>query len=203
MLITPFTRAILCETQHGTTLLEVLVTIVILTIGLLGLAGLQGQTLVAELESFQRAQAVLLMNDMIERISANRNAAASYVTTTPLGTGSVATAACIATPPTTELGRDQCDWGNALLGASETKGTGVNVVKVGGLVNGVGCVELVTAQNNAAGICTPGVYRVTVAWQGSNLTSIPSVTCGTGLYGNERYRRALSSQVSIGLPSCQ
>ena len=199
MLKTAFTRSNLRDTQHGTTLLEVLVTIVILTIGLLGLAGLQGQTLVAELESFQRAQAVLLMNDMIERISANRDAAASYVTTTPLGTGNAPSVACNSSTLVTGVARDQCDWGNALLGAAETKGTS----KVGGLVNGVGCVELVTAQNNAAGVCTPGVYRVTVAWQGSNLTSIPSVACGTGLYGNERYRRALSSQVAIGLPSCQ
>ncbi len=198
MLTTPTFRPLSRATQLGTTLLEVLVTIVILTIGLLGLAGIQGQTLIAELESFQRAQAILLMNDMVERISANRTEAASYVTAQPLGTGSTATAAC-STPPTTQVGLDQCDWGFSLLGSSERKGGN----RVGGIVNGVGCVELVTAQNNTAGICTPGVYRVTVAWQGSNLTSIPSVTCGTGSYGNERYRRAISSQVSVGLPSCQ
>lgn len=185
--------------QQGTTLLEVLVTLVILTFGLLGLAGLQAQILIAELEAFQRAQAVLLMNDMIDRVSANRTNAASYVTTTPLGTGNAPTVACNDSTLTTEVMRDKCEWGNSLLGASEKK-SGNNV---GGLVNGVGCVELVTAENAAAGICQPGIYRVTVAWQGSNLTSIPSVSCGTGLYGNERYRRAISSQVSIGLPSCQ
>ncbi len=189
-------------------MLEVLVTLVILTFGLLGLAGLQAQILIAELEAFQRAQAVLVMNDMIDRISANRTYAASYVTTTPLGTGNVPAVACNDSTLTTEAMRDQCEWGNALLGASEKK-DGVIVsgqvtgVKVGGLVNGVGCVELVTAENAAAGTCQPGIYRVTVAWQGSNLTSIPSVSCGTGLFGNERYRRAISSQVSIGLPSCQ
>ena len=196
MLSTSSSRPNLSDIQQGTTLLEVLVTIVILTIGLLGLAGLQAQTLIAELESFQRAQAVLLMNDMIERISANRPEAASYVTPQPLG--SVATTACSPTP-TTQVGIDQCDWEKALLGSSEKKSGN----SVGGVVNGVGCVELVTAQNNAPGVCTPGVYRVTVAWQGANLTSIPSVTCGSGLYGNERYRRAISSQVSICLPSCQ
>ena len=186
--------------QQGTTLLEVLVTLVILTFGLLGLAGLQAQILIAELEAFQRAQAVLLMNDMIDRISANRTYAASYVTTTPLGTGNAPTVACNDSTLTTEAMRDQCEWGNSLLGASERNASNN---KVGGLVNGVGCVELVTAENAAAGICQPGAYRVTVAWQGSNLTSIPSVSCGTGLFGNERYRRAVSSQISIGLPSCQ
>ena len=53
MLTTPASRPLSRAAQLGTTLLEVLVTIVILTIGLLGLAGIQGQTLIAELESFQ------------------------------------------------------------------------------------------------------------------------------------------------------
>ena len=200
MLTTLSSTSSLRRQQRGTTLLEVLVTLVILTFGLLGLAGLQAQILIAELEAFQRTQAVMLMNDMIERVSANRTFAASYVTTTPLGTGNAPPVACNDSTLTTEAMRDQCEWGNSLLGASE-KNASNN--KKGGLVNGVGCVELVTAEDSAAGTCQPGIYRVTVAWQGSNLTSIPSVSCGTGLFGNERYRRAVSSKVSIGLPSCQ
>ena len=184
------------QAQRGTTLLEVLVTILILTFGLLGLAGLQGQILVAELESFQRAQAVLLMNDMIDRINTNRSFAAAYVMTGTLGTGNTPATSCGSLA--TELLKDQCDWSKALLGASEVKGGG----KVGGLVSGRGCVELVQAENSTAGICTPGVYRVTVAWQGSNMTSAPPVSCGQNLYGDERYRRAISSLVSIGLPAC-
>ena len=197
MLNLPSPSNTLRHTQHGSTLLEVLVTLVILSFGLLGLAGLQTQILIAELESFQRAQAILLMNDMIDRISSNRSNAATYVTTSPLGTGNVPSAAC--NTLTTQVARDQCEWANQLLGASEKKGT----VNIGGLVSGRGCVELVTAANTGAGVCTAGVYRVTVAWQGSNLTSVPAVTCGTGLYGNERYRRALSSQIAIGLPTCK
>ena len=71
-------------------MLEVLVTIVILAFGMLGLAGLQSKIFIAEMESYQRAQAVVLMNSMVERINANRNAAATYVpnpATTTFGTG--------------------------------------------------------------------------------------------------------------------
>ncbi len=194
------------QSERGTTIIEVLVTVVILTIGLLGLAGLQGQMLFAELESYQRAQAVLLMNDMADRITSNRAAAATYITTTPLGTPyptpSAASPPQPATcPATAGVAKDNCEWGNALLGASERKGT----ASVGAMVDARGCVQLVTAENAAAGVCTPGVYLVTVVWQGSNLTTAPnaSVTCGKDYYGDDRYRRAITTRVSVGLPTCQ
>ncbi|MDP3678960.1 MAG: prepilin-type N-terminal cleavage/methylation domain-containing protein, partial [Methylotenera sp.] len=55
--------------QRGALLLEVLVTIVILAIGLLGLAGLQAKLQSSEMESYQRAQALILLNDMASRIA--------------------------------------------------------------------------------------------------------------------------------------
>lgn len=70
----------LAPVQRGTSLIEVLVTLVILTIGLLGLTGLQSRLQVSELEAYQRAQALILLNDMASRVATNRSAAASYVT---------------------------------------------------------------------------------------------------------------------------
>ena len=58
--------------QGGTTMMEVLVSIVIVVIGLLGLAGLQSRASVSEMEAFQRAQALVLLQDMVDRINANR-----------------------------------------------------------------------------------------------------------------------------------
>src|ERR1700682_6285694 len=73
--------------QYGFALLEVLGTVGILAFGMLGLVGLQSKIAVAEVESFQRAQAILLLSDMAERISANRWQAGTYVSTSPVGTG--------------------------------------------------------------------------------------------------------------------
>ena len=182
--------------QEGSSIIEVLVTVVILAIGLLGLAGLQGQILFAELESYQRAQAVLLMNDMVDKMNANRSAAVTYVNPSTIGSGSTLVDCSSAA---VGMAKDECEWGNALRGASEKKGT----ANVGGMVNALGCVTQIAAENATPGVCTPGVYLVTVVWQGVNLTSAPSVTCGQNLYGDDRYRRAISTRVSIGLPSCQ
>lgn len=188
--------------QIGTTLLEVLVTIVILASGLLGLAALQVTLVVAETEAYQRAQAILLVNDMVERITTNRSAAASYVSTVVYGASDTTPPAQCATAPSTQLSRDICDWSRSLQGATETKSTGGTTTQVGGLGGGRGCIELVQAEDATTGVCRPGIYRVTVAWQGLNRTRSPAVTCGAGLYGASGYRRAISTQVSIGLPSC-
>ena len=55
--------------DSGYILLEVLVTIVILVFGLLGLAGFQLRTSVAEHEAYQRVQALILVQDMAKRRS--------------------------------------------------------------------------------------------------------------------------------------
>ena len=182
-------------------MLEVLVTIVILAFGMLGLAGMQSKIFVAEMESYQRAQAVVLMNDMVERINANRNAAASYVltpATATLGTGDTQPTNCMTVAA--GVARDQCEWSNALKGAAETSGA----TKVGGMIGALGCITLIEAADATPGECEPGIYMVSVAWQGLNATSLPSATCGQGSFGSDdRLRRVISARVSIGLPSCQ
>ena len=68
--------------EAGASMVEILVTLVIIAFGLLGMAGLQMRLQVSEVESYQRSQALLLLNDMASRIATNRNGAASYVTGT-------------------------------------------------------------------------------------------------------------------------
>jgi type IV pilus assembly protein PilV len=80
--------------QSGVTLLEVLVTVLILAFGLIGLVGLQTKVQIAQADAYQRAQAVLLVEDMANRISANRVNAASYLPPAPLGTGDSQPASC-------------------------------------------------------------------------------------------------------------
>lgn len=177
--------------QTGTTLLEVLITIIILAFGLLGLAGLQGKIQLAEVESYQRAQAIVLLSDMAERISANRSQAASYIAS------SIGDSACPAS--TGILASDDLNqWCNALKGSAEKK-TGSNV---GAMTGARGCITQVQALDATAGMCTPGIYLVTVAWQGLHQTAAPAATCGKDSYGTDTYRRAISSRVVVGVPGC-
>lgn len=54
--------------QGGFTLIEILVTVIVLSIGLLGLAGLQAVALKFNSTAYQRSQATILIYDMIEQI---------------------------------------------------------------------------------------------------------------------------------------
>ncbi len=66
------------KNQKGLGMIEVLVAVVILAIGLLGLAAMQVTASRTTTQSAQKTQAILLAEDMIERIRANRGAAGSY-----------------------------------------------------------------------------------------------------------------------------
>ena len=57
--------------NQGVSLIEALVTIVILSISLLGLAALQGQGLALITDSYARSQASILAADIMERIRSN------------------------------------------------------------------------------------------------------------------------------------
>ncbi len=55
----------------GFTLVEVLITLVIFSIGLLGLAALQANSMVNSHNAYLRSQATLMANDMADRMRAN------------------------------------------------------------------------------------------------------------------------------------
>lgn len=178
----------------GFTLLEVLITIAILAFGLLGLAGLQSKMQLAEMEAYQRTQAILLVTDMVERLSANRPAAASYITATALGTGDAQPATCTALA--VGVNRDKCEWSNALKGAAEQSGA----TNVGAMLNAHGCVTEIQALNATSGACAAGIYQVTVTWQGLHATAAPAFTCPGDVAENTL--RSVTSYVSVGTPGC-
>jgi len=64
--------------SRGFTLLEVLITVVIFSIGLLGLAGLQATGIKLNHSSLLRTQATLLAYDAADSMRANRGAVADY-----------------------------------------------------------------------------------------------------------------------------
>ena len=153
--------------QRGTTLVEVLVTMLMIAFGLLGLGGLQMRLQLSDMESYQRAQALALLDDMANRIAVNRAQAATYVTgaSSPLGTGMT----CPTTSATVQQ-TDTAQWCSALQGAAEKLGNS----KTGTAVGARGCVENIGTNQ----------YLVTVAWQGLTPISAPpaAVACGAGLY---------------------
>lgn len=182
------------RTQRGVTLIEVLVTLLIVAFGLFGLVGLQARLQSAEMESYQRSQALILLNDMASRIAINRRLASTYVTSTPLGAG----IDC----PTGTGSRQQVDakeWCDALQGAAETS----DGAKLGAMIGGRGCVQ--DMGNNE--------YMVTVVWQGLVPIAAPpeSVACGKDMYdvaptatvptppcSADKCRRTVTTLVRIG-----
>lgn len=57
--------------QRGFTLVEILVTVVLISVGLLGVAALQLTTLRGNQEAYVRSQASVLAGDILDRIRAN------------------------------------------------------------------------------------------------------------------------------------
>jgi len=171
---------------NGFLLLEVLVTIVVLAFGILGLVNLQARMQNAEMESYQRSQALVLLQDMAARVNAHRTVAATYITATPVGTADSEPTDCSGIALGTAA-RDLCEWSNALEGRAELKGTAA----IGTLIGGRGCVEQVVG-------AVPLQFRVTVTWQGLHETVAPAFGCATGAYGTETYRRAIAKVVTIG-----
>lgn len=64
--------------QLGVSLLEVLISVVVLSVGLLGLAGLQAVSLKNNTSAYQRGLATMLAYDVIDRIRADMPDSASY-----------------------------------------------------------------------------------------------------------------------------
>ena len=100
---------------RGFSLLELLVTLVVLSIGLLGIGLMQTTNLGLTKTAYSRTQAMLLASDIADRIRANENSAASYVTTSA---STVSTPGCIA--GSTCLGpalaaSDIKDWSNRII----------------------------------------------------------------------------------------
>ena len=184
------------QENAGFSLIEIMVTVVILMVGLLGLAGLQGRALTSQMESYQRSQALILLKDMADRISTNRGNAASYLTTSLnpqwLGTGDAQPTSCAGLAGKT---LDFCEWSNALKGAAETGAGGANV---GAMIGARGCITQTVAP--ASGVASQ--YLVAVAWQGLNTTATPTITCGQNQYGDESKRRVVALPVNIGCLTC-
>lgn len=181
--------------QRGVSLVEVLVTLVILAFGMLGLAGIIINGNRASYEAYQRQQALAIANDMAERLKANQamlltggsnvTMSDTYVGLAPIATpvgdptnplhwNALQSASIVdcnaATCDRTQLASfDVALWEGELIGVGETATAGGQ--RLGGLINPRGCIE-----GPLAAPSPPNTYRVSVAWQGDVPTVAPGAS---------------------------
>ncbi len=157
--------------QRGFSLIEVLITLLILSIGLLGFAGLQVQSLQASNDSYLRDRATHLAGDIIHQIRANRTAALALQYSQPQANSlEVQAAACTLAGGCTSAvlaGDDLFNWGNAVRN---------------NLTNGAGVVCIDSTPNDSVpapsptnplcdGLIAPGgglVYSIKIWWGNDN-----------------------------------
>lgn len=186
-----------CRRHAGTgfTLIEVLVTLVVIALGLLGLAALQVRTQQAEFEAYNRIQALVLLDAIVNRINANRATAPCYAITTGGGTpylgvpdaGHAGAITCsgYGDVNTQQLAvNDLEEWDRVVQGTTEL----VGATAVGTALGARGCISFDPASST---------YTVAVAWQGIADTSAPPVSCGNNLYGTETRRRVVWTTLRI------
>jgi type IV pilus assembly protein PilV len=164
---------------QGFALIEILVSLLVAAFGVVALAGIQTRAAALELEANQRAQALVLLRDLAERITANKPLASAYV-----GNDRGVTAAaqeCSVLPSLAE--RDLCEWSERLRGAAVVSGAR----NVGAMIGARGCVVAVTSTQ----------YQITIAWQAEMPSATPPSSCGRGAYGTETLRRSVSTVVQI------
>lgn len=181
-------------------MIEVLVTLLIISVGFLNMAGLQTTAKRSNFDAVQRTTAVVLAQDIAERMRANPISLAGYLT--PVagvggGTRSAPVPACAAAAKCTPLqltAMDLYQWERSIDGASESRTVGASTTNTGGLVNPTGCIS-------GPALGGAGIYTVTIVWRGLiELTNVSPNTCGVGLgkYGtNEVFRRILTFNVFI------
>lgn len=190
----------------GFTMIEVLVTLIVIALGLIGVIGLQARGQQAELESYQRGQALALLQDMVDRINTNRADAhaGSYITSSAVGGGGALTDCSTLTGAAFDL----CDWGNELNGAAEVTGGGTCTTAsgancIGAMIGARGCITYAAGteltDSTGATETGTGIYTVQVAWQGIAATANPpaGLTCGQNLYPSEAQRRVVAATLRI------
>ena len=197
------------RTQQGFNLLEILVSLLVLSIGLLGLVGMQAAAQQAEMESYQRAQAMVLLGDVVDRINTNRKAATCYSITASAGVQFLGSAtylgsadadhydtgafSCpsLATNPNA-VARASLDLqliDEMVQGVAETKGG----ASIGAMLGARVCIGFDANSQS---------YTVAVAWQGLSTTfspaswptaSNPAVArnCAVNKFGNDAQRRVV------------
>ncbi|MBI5611490.1 MAG: type IV pilus modification protein PilV [Gammaproteobacteria bacterium] len=148
------------RTARGFTMVEVLVAMVVIAIGLLGLAGLQASGLRFSGNSALRTQALLLSQDIIERMRANPPLATDPSPYAAYGVASATAFAALPAAPATNCGATACTpadlaaydlvtWKNAIVNRLHATSAGTSATVA------------ITPNSPAAGVHT---VDITLTW---------------------------------------
>ena len=175
--------------QSGFSLLELLIALIVFSLGLLAVAGLQTVAKQANYESIQRTVAAQIATGLLEDIRTNGGGIAVYTGSGDIGGGSrgpepapncSAAAEC---NPAQKAAFDLWFWEQSLDGTLETT-AGANA---GGLVLPTLCVA-------GPAVGGAGIYRVTIVWRGTaSLANQGTNACGaaSGNYGAQNALRRI------------
>lgn len=132
----------------GFSLMEVLIALLVISLGLMGLARAQVMSLQMNHSAHLRSQATFLANDILDRMRANRTAAVNGQYTMAIGEAAAAASSCRVSSCTEVqvAAYDRWEWKQDLLAR---------------LPEGDGAVEAVP------GASAPGAVEVTVRWRDS------------------------------------
>ncbi|NCF82596.1 MAG: type IV pilus modification protein PilV [Proteobacteria bacterium] len=178
--------------------MEVLVSVFVLSIGVLGVAGLQVTAKRSNFEATQRATAAALVQDIVERMRSNSEQLGIY---TDAGAGRTIDGASMSlTDCSTDCGPDILAQYDLYELEQAANGVAEQVAgnNVGGLTLPTTCI---TGPDGGSGI-----YSVAIAWRGMTKLSDPATdACGSGsgkydtvgATETDVYRRILVMQIYI------
>ncbi len=146
------------QQQRGLSLVEVLVTLVVISIGMLGIAALYVESLRVGYTALSRTRAVNLAADMADRIRSNPAGEDSYASGTdaagnnaPFACAQTAGAAAIECTPEELAAFDIWQWKGLIGNSSDSSAQQL------GLPGGVGTIDL----DNTT---VPSTFVITVSW---------------------------------------
>lgn len=188
------TKGVIHSPDAGFSLIEILVTTVVFSVGILGVAGLNAVSKRASFEAVQRSTASELAYSLLENMRSNSAVLATYVAAGTLGRGSLGSEpACADASACTAAefaANSLWEWERTLDGGKEQSAS----TDTGGLLSPSACIT-----GPADG--TAGDYTVTIVWRGTSvLTDTGGTACGgsSGLYGaTNEFRRFVAIQSYI------
>ncbi len=135
--------------EQGSSLIEVLVSLLMVALGVLGVVTMQMNTLTNNREAFYRTQATVLAYDIIDRMRANRDQAISNGYLVAVGSSPTGTSCTTTCSPTQIATTDLIQWKDSIARQ---------------LPSGDGSVEAIAGVTES--------YRVVVQWdrQGENMS---------------------------------